>query len=82
MQIYHLHGFTFRGGICYLNLQGMNKTIYNINDDFEGFQALISLWDLFRSSQYSDIEIQLSRFFQCQYERSVRTILDLLGTKK
>ncbi|WP_304645463.1 hypothetical protein [uncultured Dubosiella sp.] len=82
MQIYHLHGFYIQGGgICYLNLQGMNKTIYYINDDFEGFQALISLWDLFRSSQYSDIEIQLSRFFSANMSAPLGAILDLLGTK-
>jgi len=59
----------------------MREIIYSINDDYTGFQKVIALWKKFQTSQYLDIDIQLSRFFSANMSAPLGAILDILGAK-
>ncbi len=59
----------------------MSEIIHNINDDFKGFQQLITFWTKFRDSQYLDIDIHLSRFFSANMSAPLGAILDILSAK-
>lgn len=59
----------------------MSEIIYSINDDFNGFQKLITFWERFKSLQYMDIDIRLSRFFSANMSAPLGAILDILGAQ-
>lgn len=42
---------------------------------------MITFWNRFRTSQYSDINIQLSRFFSANMSAPLGAVLDILSTK-
>lgn len=59
----------------------MNRNLQSVNDDYDGFQKLISLFGTFHNYLFDNIDIHLSRFFSANMSAPLGAILDLLSAQ-
>lgn len=58
----------------------VNRQIRRVNDDFAGFQTLLTFFESTRNLQYADIHIQLVSFFSANMSALLGAMLDIFST--